>query len=214
MSKRLTADEKKLICDLYESGKEATAISEFMKRGESTVYMVLQEFNIKKHDKARTENARARWGGVETRDAKQIKFDELPETAPRQNDGLPFAWNYKNKNARRNVAGDVTITASGKTASGIKQVYFNIRNKCFLKIGATGYAVFAVWNSRIYFKSVPAESGYKLTKAREVMDTRYMTCPATDEIHEFIKNNTGDYKLHFDPVYSLYYIDTDEKGDC
>ena len=108
---------------------------------------------------------------------------------------------------------DVSIH-SGNNKGDSTSANLVFRNACFHKISPnTGYVVYSVKGSRVYFKEASSREGFKLSKSHKVEENnRYMTFKSTmhPALNEWCLSNEGDYDLMWDKGYGLWYIDSEE----
>ena len=110
--------------------------------------------------------------------------------------------NYKTTPAKRSEV-MVTVTKDGDK----KVTNFTFYNGSEKKIGSTGYLVYALTATRVYFKAADIKTGFKLyNKTENSISTRF----------KIIRNLTkfiGDYNLLFDNNEGCWYIDMTQKTD-
>lgn len=113
----------------------------------------------------------------------------------------------------KKVAGhgsDISITMTEGNL-GKQRITFILRNNCYAKLTKNEHVVIAISGTRVYFKEASPAEGFKLTcfnKSRSNCNFRVSTdiVPLSEKGVEL-----GDYRLMFDPMVKLYYIDIAKK---
>lgn len=105
---------------------------------------------------------------------------------------------------RKNTAyTDVSISVVGK-----KRITVNItiRNDVEDKISRTGYMSVAIVKDRLYFREDDESLGFKLSKSSK---SSVNTQIYNDSLIEWAKTHEGDYRLEYDKVEKLYYVNAE-----
>lgn len=96
---------------------------------------------------------------------------------------------------------DVTIRPfRNNNRNGIAIIF---KNKSKERITKTGYLSAAVYGSRLYFKEMTKDEGYK---ASENGAYTFRTNILDDELYSFAEMYKGSYTLQSDEEFNLWYI--------
>ena len=104
---------------------------------------------------------------------------------------------------------DVVLTNSLGTKGKCDTTYINFKNTSWAKITTTGYIVIGIEGSRLYFAEAPHNEGFKLSTFSA--DKSGCRVGILAEKLPTSKLELGSYKLKYDIVEKLYFIDALEK---
>lgn len=127
------------------------------------------------------------------------------------NDNVTLNWVGKKRTHRTlDTAGDVTLAISQDNTKNKRTSVIAFKHRSYSKITSTGYMVFAVVGTRLYFKSDTSSVGYKLStfnkdKSSCHVKVDYASLPLD------VKLEVGNYNLEWDRNLGLYYIDVLKK---
>lgn len=152
---------------------------------------------------------------------KTDTIEKLREMVP--NPETSFVWlrpTYKESRKSTNCAEDVSIrtgigTRDKKTNAVTSEVYcFTFRNDVGLKLNEE-YVEIAIYENRMYFRPTKDKHlGYKIRSysCKDPSKCNGNTkIKKNEENKELLDKFIGDYKLEYDKVYKLYYIEIPEK---
>ena len=109
--------------------------------------------------------------------------------------------------ARTNRSGIDIVLSSEHPGIGPGRVRFAFKNNAHLKITKNEHVVLANEGTRIYFKEGDPTEGFKVTSFNKTKTN--CSIRICDEVVKAIGTRIpfGDYRLQYDTVLKLYYID-------